>query len=125
MISFEKRVGRIGVELSALPMGEDWTVAITGGVSPHLGAAALGIPRPSLENPEKTSASVSVLTVTGHRDDEIARLAAHRLASRLGRKVLVACGIHIDGITRGELSLVGEIIEDLLARFLSAAEGKG
>lgn len=124
MIQFMDSIGRAEITLTAVPMGRDWTIVITGGDGPHLGAAALGIPRPSLENPEKTSASVSVLTVTGHRDDEIARAAAHLLASRLGRKALVTCGIHLDDINYDELLQVGEIANGLLERFISVVEKK-
>ena len=48
--------------LQALAMGKDWNVVITGGEIPHLGAVALGIPRPSLRDPAVTNATMSVMT---------------------------------------------------------------
>jgi hypothetical protein len=108
------RAGRIGIELRALPMGKDLTVLISGGDRPHLGAAALGVPRPSLRDPARRSASVSVLTLTGHHDDEFARRAAHRLAAALGAPVLVACGIHADKLTGEELAALETRLEAML-----------
>lgn len=107
--------GRITISLCAIRMGRDWTVAITGGDQPHLGAAALGIPRPSLSDPHKRSASVSVLTVTGHKEDELARRAAYDLASLLDGVVLVSCGIHVHRVTASELQEVQNIVGELTA----------
>jgi hypothetical protein len=72
------------------------TVTLVGGERPHVGAVAIGIPRPSLARPDRRSATTSVLTVTGHKDDELARPLAHELARRLGQTAVVVAGVHID-----------------------------
>ena len=110
----------VSLELRCLRLGKDYMVALTGGSRPHLGAAALAVARPSLADPEKTGASVSVLTVTGHKDDEMARYAADLLTRALGSQVLVGCGIHVDGITPPQLREVSRLTERLLQRLTQA-----
>jgi hypothetical protein len=114
LMYFKRQTGRIAVELRVLFMGKDLAVLISGGDRPHLGAAALGVPRPSLQNHERWSASVSVITLTGHRDDDLARLAAHRLAAALKVSVVVACGIHVDNLTAEELTAIETTIDAML-----------
>ncbi len=77
-------------------LGEDLVVHIYGGSHPHIGAVALGIPRPSLKNPEDISSTVSILTMMGHKDDHLAREAADFLAASLNKNVVVVAGFHID-----------------------------
>jgi hypothetical protein len=107
--------GRLTLEAVPVPMGNDLCLVITGGDRPHLGAVALAQARPSLEDPSKASASTSVLTVLGHKEDMLARSAAQRLAAGLNRTVAVCCGIHVDGITSDELRFVEEAMERLCA----------
>jgi hypothetical protein len=78
-------------------------VNIVGGEKPHVGAVALGIPRPSLRNSSKPSATTSVLTVTGHKDDEVARPAAEILARELDQTAVVVAGLHIEDATEEDL----------------------
>jgi hypothetical protein len=76
--------------------GSDVAVTIVGGGRHHIGAVALAVPRPGLSDPSKVSASASVICVTGHKDDELARNAALKIASALNCTVSVNVGIHID-----------------------------
>ncbi len=124
-IEISKKYGGLSVLLQAINMGGDWNVVITGGEIPHLGAVALGIPRPSLQNPEYTSATVSVLTLTGHKEDEVARPAAHFLASKLNAPVVVSCGIHNDRIKPEEIRRVGELVQEALNDLVAAARIQG
>ena len=87
------------IEAILIDSGRDLTLWIGGGTSPHVGAIALGIPRPSLEDPDITSASVSVLCLTGHKEDDWARKLAHHLAKEFNKPIVVTLGIHIDNIT--------------------------
>ncbi|OPZ71061.1 MAG: hypothetical protein BWY80_01396 [Firmicutes bacterium ADurb.Bin456] len=112
IIDVQKKSDGLNVTLRAVPMGADWCVAITGGEIPHLGAVALGVPRPSLQDSGRTSATVSVLTLTGHKEDEIARPAAYFLASRLKTPVVVSCGIHNDQIEPGTIRRFVELVQE-------------
>jgi len=127
IVEIRKEYKGLHVLLQAVAMGRDWNVVITGGEIPHLGAIALGIPRPSLQNPEQTSATVSVLTLTGHKEDEIARPAAHFLAGRLNAPVVVSCGIHNDDIKPEDIQRFGELVREALNDLVNAArtQGKG
>ncbi|SMC00079.1 hypothetical protein SAMN00808754_3266 [Thermanaeromonas toyohensis ToBE] len=77
---------------------------IFGGERPHVGAVALAVPRPSLEGTGRTSSTASVLTVVGHKDDELARPVALLLAARLGVPAVVVAGVHVDGASRRDIA---------------------
>lgn len=75
------------LEAVAVRCGDDLTVVIGGGEKQHIGAVAVGIPRPSLKDKNIVSSSASVLCLTGHKEDLLARKAALELASLLGHTV--------------------------------------
>ncbi len=111
--------GRLALRLTCVPMGRDLAVTLAGGDRPHLGAVALSQPRPSGLEDGGTSASTSVITLLGHKEDELARSLAARLASGLGGAVCVACGIHLERIQAQELQDVLELAEDLALEALA------
>jgi hypothetical protein len=100
-------------------IGKDLLVAVWGGERPHIGAVAAAQPRPSLSDPNRLSATASVFSYVGHKEDGIAKEAAERISSAVNAKVVVTAGIHWDnideaGIRRvmeGSRELVGMIIE--------------
>ena len=98
MFSFTVAAGEGAHRVEALCAlaGPDLCLCLAGGESPHIGAAALAVPRDSLRGGGEPSASASVLCVTGHKEDELARDAALRFAARLNCRVLVSAGLHID-----------------------------
>ncbi len=106
--------GKLNLCAEAIPMGDGWNVSLTGGEKPHIGAVALAIPRPSLKTAGKISATVSVLAVTGHKEDEFAKKAAHFLSSALNLPVVVVAGIHIDNIKKEEIKGFEKLLTDLL-----------
>lgn len=57
------------LEAVAVRCGDDLTVVIGGGEKQHIGAVAVGIPRPSLKDKNIVSSSASVLCLTGHKED--------------------------------------------------------
>lgn len=104
--------------LSAISMGKDWNISIYGGDLPHIGATAIGIPRPSLKDACKISSSVSVITIPGHKEDELIRQVAHRLSSQLNCIISVSGGIHLDSIEVDDFIGIESSITDLCTRFL-------
>jgi hypothetical protein len=86
--------------------GKDVAVNVGGGDTPHVGAAAVASPRPSLKKDGSISASASVLCVMGHKDDLPARAAALRLASELNTNVVVSVGLHIDDATAEDFTAI-------------------
>ncbi|MDD4599453.1 hypothetical protein SDC9_03890 [bioreactor metagenome] len=113
MIHLELEKGRIKIDLQAVSVGEDLCIIISGGDSPHIGCVTLSVPRPSLSTPTVTSATTSVLNLTGHKDDEAARYVSHTLCSRLNKNVVVTCGIHLDQITPEEIETTIDLIKEI------------
>jgi hypothetical protein len=80
-------------------IGADVLVAIWGGEQPHIGAVAVAQPRPSLKDPELTSASASVICLVGHKEDELVKATAEILAATIETQVVVTAGIHWDNLS--------------------------
>ena len=95
--------GQYHVEARGILIGDELMVAIYDGTAPHIGAVAIAIPRPSIQDPNITSATSSVFTLVGHKDDVIARREAEELASNLNRVVVVVAGLHIDQATEVDI----------------------
>lgn len=104
------------VEITAILCGPDINICILGGTHPHLGASALGLPRASLKDPNARSASVSVLTVPGHKEDELVRDAAARITSACGCIASVQAGLHIDNATSDDIKLLWKNYETALKK---------
>ena len=120
IIDFSKHSGRVEIRLSGRWIGNDLHLAISGGDRPHIGAVALGSSHPSLKTPAVADVTTSVLAVTGHKEDLLARNAAQRIASGSGCTTCVSCGIHLDKISEAEIRLVQTLVEDLVEEFLAS-----
>lgn len=105
--------GRIKITAKAVAVGEDLCVIISGGDCPHIGCVTLSVPRPSLSDENKTSATTSVLNLIGHKDDEAAKYVSQTLSSRLNKNVVVTCGIHVDNITAEEIDVTISMLKEL------------
>jgi hypothetical protein len=116
-IILEAGRGRTHLRLGATPMGRDLCVTLDGGDQPHIGAVALSQARPSHRG-EGLGASTSVLTLLGHKEDDLARTLAARLAVAVDGTVCVACGIHLDAIQPEELQEVAARVEQLTLELL-------
>lgn len=94
---------RYKVKLTAVSSGKELTVIISGGEKPHIGAIAISIPRPSIEDSNKVSASTSVFTLVGHKEDELSKQIAENI-TKITEKVTVAIlGLHIDKATAQDI----------------------
>ncbi|MDU5105528.1 hypothetical protein [Clostridium sp.] len=119
MLTLTKKFKTYDINCSVVQMGNDWNISIYGGDIPHIGALALGIPRPSLENKNKISSSVSVLTITGHKEDVIVQNVAKVLSSTLNSTVIVSCGIHINDISFDDIQNLNLVIQNLVNELIS------
>jgi len=100
--------GAYDLSAAVREIGGDLLVAVWGGERPHIGAVAVAQPRPSLKDPDKTSASTSVFCFVGHKEDELAKATAEILAAVLNRSVVVTAGIHWDALSpEGIRAVVG------------------
>jgi len=116
------------VEAAIVFCGPDISVCFGGGEAHHIGAVALGIPRPSLADSSMPSASASVLCVTGHKEDQLARAAALELATLFACRVNVTVGLHVDGATAEDIRLLDENYGAVLSevkRRISEERAKG
>ena len=86
------------VEAFVKEIGQDLLVAIWGGERHHIGAVAVAQSRPSLRDHRLRSATASVFTYPGHKDDIIAKEAAEMISSALDTNVIVTAGVHWDDI---------------------------
>ena len=107
MIELTETDGRLTIHLRAQRIGADWSVAIFGGDTPHIGAIALACP----------DGSCQVICLPNHREAEIAKHSALSLATSFGANISVSCGIHLDDITKKEIELVTEAAEKVLGAF--------
>jgi len=106
------------VHADAFAAGDDLVVIVSGGDKPHVGAVAVGIPRPSLENPQAVSATVSVFAMVGHKEDELARRLALMLTAALQRNTVVTVGIHVDNISPEGIRSIEQSCSSLSARLI-------
>jgi hypothetical protein len=116
--------GAYDICASVRRIGPDILVAIWGGEKPHIGAVAMAQPRPSLKDPEVTSATASVFTYVGHKEDELAKAAAEILAATLKTNVVVAAGIHWDNLTPEAIQRVIKNSEVLVEMILTKIAGE-
>ncbi len=110
--------GRYTVCGAATVTDDGVIIELLGGEKPHVGAVAFAVPRPSVNDPDKTSASVTVVPRLGHHDDEIAKPAADRAARVLGVPVVVIAGIHISNAGSEDIRILVRNAEEALEKIL-------
>ncbi len=110
--------GRFRIQGLIEEIGRDLLVSIWGGTNPHIGAVGMAIPRPSLKDPRKWSATSSNFTFIGHKEDLLVKRISEGLAAQLKKNVVVVAGIHWDGITPGEIEAIESLTEKMSARIL-------
>ncbi len=86
--------------------GPDVVLVVGGGTRPHIGSVAVAIAHASLKDPNKLTASVSVIAVPGHKEDQLTREAALKLSQVLKTTVAVSAGLHVDHATPQEIELL-------------------
>ena len=109
------------VHFKALFVGDDLVITLGGGEKPHVGAVAVSIPRPSLENESKTSSSTSVFTMVGHKEDDLAKSLAGKISAELGKNVVLTTGVHVDNISLSGIEEIEGNCNRAVDKFLSFA----
>jgi len=117
-ISLNAGEGKYQVCLHALFCGKDVSICIFGGDVPHIGAVAVAVPRKSLTGYGSDSASVSVICISGHKEDELARRIALRLSSKCLCNVTVSAGIHIEDAKKEDIAILSKNIEELMGNMI-------
>ena len=116
----EAGTGRFRVAARLERCGGDLSAVVTGGELPHVGAVAL-----AQYEPERRSATVSVLTAYGHRDDAVAVRFAKALAAAGHCSAAVTVGIHVDGADAAAIAQLRDHAEQCLAALLHGLEENG
>jgi hypothetical protein len=120
-ISLSHGKGSFVIEAEALLIGDDLVVALWGGSVPHVGAVAMAIPRPSLQDKSVISATSSVLTSPGHKEDEIVKWFSEKVSAALDGTVVVSAGMHWENLTGEDIGTIRTICEELCGRLIAEA----
>ncbi len=115
--------GEYDIAASVRLIGRDVLVTIWGGEKPHIGAIAMAQPRPSLKDAGVTSATASVFTYVGHKEDELAKATAEILAATLNTNVVVTAGIHWDNLSSDGIQKIirnSEILVDMILKKIAS-----
>lgn len=110
------------VEADAVRIGSDILVYIWGGERPHIGAVAAAQPRPSLADPSKISATASVLSYVGHKEDAVAKHAAETIAARFETNVVATAGIHWDNLPADGIQIILDRCREITVELIEALE---
>ena len=116
--------GRYRMEASAALSEGGISVYLCGGDAPHIGAAVLAQPRPSLSG-QGAGCTSSVLNLSGHKDEAFARPLAERLCKAAGVPVCVCAGVHVDRAGEEDLRALGLVFQQLSDQLLSAVLSGG
>lgn len=95
----ETTTGNYDLKAAIRWIGDDLMVNLWGGEKPHIGAVSVAQPRPSLKDPQQISASASVICLLGHKEDELARAAALKIAQAMNANTVVTAGMHWDDLS--------------------------
>jgi hypothetical protein len=106
-------------------LGEDLVVCLGGGDRPHVGTVVCAEPRPSLADPGRRSATSSVWNRLGHKDEALARPVAEHLAATLGKAVVVAAGVHVEGLDAAGIQALEEMARELAQKMAQALAPEG
>ena len=93
-------------------MGEDYVINLFG-EGPHVGAVGVGC-----YDRGSNRASSSVITLSGHRDDRIAKEGAERISKETKRSTVVTVGVHLENITKDEIDLILKNSKQIIDIFL-------
>jgi hypothetical protein len=116
--------GALGLAATACRAGDDLSVTVTGGELPHLGCVVIARPHPAQDDPGRTSVTSSIVAFPPHREEALARPLAERLARDLGGTVVVAAGVHTDGLDEEGIATFLELGDRLADRLLAGLKGQ-
>ena len=110
--------GRFRIDALVQSLGDDLLVSVWGGTRPHIGAVGIALPRPSLADPRRTSATSSNYTFLGHKEDVVVKQVSEAISAALGRNVVVTAGLHWDGLAPGDLEIIADLTRRLTQKII-------
>ena len=93
MIQINRKFNRIELNLTAIEMGKDLCIILTGGEA-HLGSVTVGAKGINNET----------FSVKDHKEYVITKMLAEILKKEYLGNFVICCGIHIDSISKEEIS---------------------
>ena len=106
------------IEAEAVRIGLDALIYLWGGDRPHIGSVAAAQAGPSRKDPANISATASVITFPGHKEDVIVKEAAEYMAAELDANVVVTAGMHWDDLSAEEIAVVVANCRDVVRELL-------
>ena len=116
MLKITRKVSRVEITLEVKKLGEDYLLTLTGGKE-HAGAIAVG-----LFDENSRRASSSVLTLPGHREEQLALDSARRVSKATGKTSVVVVGIHVDNINPEGIREIVSAAEEMVGNFIASCE---
>lgn len=96
MIQLMKKSGRITIDLTAIRMGGDLCVMLTGGDRPHLGVVTVAA----------EDMDAQTFAFGTHKERFVTEPFAEVLRHTFNGHFVICCGIHVDQITKPEIDQV-------------------
>ena len=112
------KAGRFRVDALVQSLGDDLLVSLWGGTRPHIGAVGIALPRPSLADPRRTSATSSNYTFLGHKEDVVVKQVSEAISAALCKNVVVTAGLHWDDLAPRDLEVIADITQRLAEKII-------
>lgn len=103
---FRAGTGKYQVTAKVIVLDSGINITLSGGEYSHIGSVVIALPRPSLADAAVISVTSSVFNMVGHKDEEVARPAAEKIAVCLNQPVVITAGMHIDKATAEDIEVL-------------------
>ena len=117
-VEIEREVAGSGLKVSAGRIGADLLICLEGGSAPHIGCVVQAVPRVSLTGDGSSSATASVLNLTGHKDEFLCRKLAEEVCSKTGQVTVCTGGFHLDGISGEQIQEVVQAVDEVAGKLV-------
>lgn len=97
-------------------MGDDLILSVGGGEKPHIGSTAVAYQAPDENNAGQRTIVVKDITILNHKEKEIVRSAAMRLAEKFNCNVQVSAGLHVDHATKEAIEKLVENFDEMIEK---------
>lgn len=115
-VEIEREVAGSRLKVSAGWIGKDVLICLEGGSAPHIGCVVQAVPRLSLTGDGSSSATASVLNLTGHKDEFLCRKLAEVVCRKMGTVTVCTGGFHLDGISGEQIQEVVRMVNEVAGK---------
>ncbi|HHU32127.1 MAG: hypothetical protein ACOX1Y_01520 [Zhaonellaceae bacterium] len=114
MYLFSSGLGKHQVTAKVHVLDSGINITLYGGDKTHVGSVVVAIPRPSLQDQSVTSVTSSVINLVGHKDEDVARPLAEKLARTFGQVTVVTAGIHVEKATSEDITVIVQNVDEVM-----------